>query len=143
MCLSLTKSNRVCIFHESLLVLALVLLCTLALTHFHGITIFVHIYHVLYHGIQVVQVQVSMVLPSPPTFLTVVLLLQDFRVTKSASIACLQCAKTLNLSPIFPVLAKYENQFSELLEDLPDADEPVWILGECYNVKTSKTCHEL
>uniref|UniRef100_A0A673LKD8 Cysteine protease n=1 Tax=Sinocyclocheilus rhinocerous TaxID=307959 RepID=A0A673LKD8_9TELE len=31
------------------------------------------------------------------------------------------------------VLAKYENQinlFSEFLEDLPDVDEPVWILGK-------------
>uniref|UniRef100_A0A8C7L5I9 Cysteine protease n=1 Tax=Oncorhynchus kisutch TaxID=8019 RepID=A0A8C7L5I9_ONCKI len=40
------------------------------------------------------------------------------------------------------VLAKYENQinvFSEFLEDLPDTDEPVWVLGECYNVKTEKT----
>uniref|UniRef100_A0A674CIF8 Cysteine protease n=1 Tax=Salmo trutta TaxID=8032 RepID=A0A674CIF8_SALTR len=50
------------------------------------------------------------------------------------------------MSPIFPclvsVLAKYENQinvFSEFLEDLPDTDEPVWVLGECYNVKTEKT----
>uniref|UniRef100_A0A6Q2YAZ8 Cysteine protease n=1 Tax=Esox lucius TaxID=8010 RepID=A0A6Q2YAZ8_ESOLU len=25
------------------------------------------------------------------------------------------------------------------LEDLPDTDEPVWILGECYNAKTEKT----
>uniref|UniRef100_A0A8C8G3N6 Cysteine protease n=1 Tax=Oncorhynchus tshawytscha TaxID=74940 RepID=A0A8C8G3N6_ONCTS len=36
----------------------------------------------------------------------------------------------------------YENQinvFSEFLEDLPDTDEPVWVLGECYNVKTEKT----
>ncbi|CAM4672590.1 unnamed protein product [Leuciscus chuanchicus] len=37
------------------------------------------------------------------------------------------------------VLAKYENQFSEYLEELPEADEPVWILGECYNVKTKKS----
>uniref|UniRef100_A0AAR2J7U3 Cysteine protease n=1 Tax=Pygocentrus nattereri TaxID=42514 RepID=A0AAR2J7U3_PYGNA len=40
------------------------------------------------------------------------------------------------------VLAKYENQinvFSEYLEDLPDTDEPVWILGECYDVKTGKS----
>uniref|UniRef100_A0A673ZDQ0 Cysteine protease n=1 Tax=Salmo trutta TaxID=8032 RepID=A0A673ZDQ0_SALTR len=40
------------------------------------------------------------------------------------------------------VLAKYENQinvFSEFLEDLPDTDEPVWVLGECYNAKTEKT----
>ncbi|XP_052444707.1 cysteine protease ATG4A-like isoform X2 [Carassius gibelio] len=39
------------------------------------------------------------------------------------------------------VLAKYENQinaFSEFLEDLPDVDEPVWILGACYNLKTKK-----
>uniref|UniRef100_A0A8C8G3I1 Cysteine protease n=1 Tax=Oncorhynchus tshawytscha TaxID=74940 RepID=A0A8C8G3I1_ONCTS len=36
----------------------------------------------------------------------------------------------------------YENQinvFSEFLEDLPDTDEPVWVLGECYNVKTGGT----
>uniref|UniRef100_A0A671PM16 Cysteine protease n=1 Tax=Sinocyclocheilus anshuiensis TaxID=1608454 RepID=A0A671PM16_9TELE len=36
------------------------------------------------------------------------------------------------------VLAKYENQinlFSEFLEDLPDVDEPVWILGACYDLK--------
>uniref|UniRef100_A0A8C1DNK6 Cysteine protease n=2 Tax=Cyprinus carpio TaxID=7962 RepID=A0A8C1DNK6_CYPCA len=40
------------------------------------------------------------------------------------------------------VLAKYENQinaFSEFLEDLPDVDEPVWILGARYDLKTSKT----
>ncbi|XP_062867225.1 cysteine protease ATG4A isoform X2 [Trichomycterus rosablanca] len=40
------------------------------------------------------------------------------------------------------VLAKYENQinvFSEFLEDLPDTDEPVWILGQCYSVKTEKS----
>ncbi|KAK3524493.1 hypothetical protein QTP70_029280 [Hemibagrus guttatus] len=40
------------------------------------------------------------------------------------------------------VLAKYENQinvFSEFLEDLPDTEEPVWILGESYNVKTKKS----
>ncbi|KAI5624671.1 cysteine protease ATG4A [Silurus asotus] len=40
------------------------------------------------------------------------------------------------------VLAKYENQinvFSEFLEDLPDTDDPVWILGESYNVKTEKS----
>ncbi|XP_051536144.1 cysteine protease ATG4A-like isoform X1 [Myxocyprinus asiaticus] len=40
------------------------------------------------------------------------------------------------------VLAKYENQinvFSEFLEDLPDTDEPVWILGACYDVKTNKS----
>ena len=39
------------------------------------------------------------------------------------------------------VLAKYENQinvFSEFLEDLPDTDEPVWVLGECYSVKTGR-----
>ncbi|XP_059397617.1 cysteine protease ATG4A-like [Carassius carassius] len=39
------------------------------------------------------------------------------------------------------VLAKYENQinvFSEFLEDLPDVDEPVWILGACYDLKTKK-----
>ncbi|XP_076835600.1 cysteine protease ATG4A [Brachyhypopomus gauderio] len=39
------------------------------------------------------------------------------------------------------VLATYENQinvFSEFL-DLPDTDEPVWILGESYNVKTEKS----
>lgn len=39
------------------------------------------------------------------------------------------------------VLATYENQInvlSEFLEeDFPDTDEPVWILGACYN-KTSK-----
>uniref|UniRef100_A0AAR2LCF5 Cysteine protease n=1 Tax=Pygocentrus nattereri TaxID=42514 RepID=A0AAR2LCF5_PYGNA len=42
----------------------------------------------------------------------------------------------------FKFLAKYENQinvFSEYLEDLPDTDEPVWILGECYDVKTGKS----
>uniref|UniRef100_A0A672QRT3 Cysteine protease n=1 Tax=Sinocyclocheilus grahami TaxID=75366 RepID=A0A672QRT3_SINGR len=36
------------------------------------------------------------------------------------------------------VLAKYENQvnvFSEFLEALPDVDEPVWILGACYDLK--------
>lgn len=69
--------------------------------------------------------------------MVLLLLHQDFRKTESASNACWQCVATL----IFPVLAKYENQFSEYLEELPDADEPVWILGECYNVKTSKTCH--
>uniref|UniRef100_A0A8B9L344 Cysteine protease n=1 Tax=Astyanax mexicanus TaxID=7994 RepID=A0A8B9L344_ASTMX len=40
------------------------------------------------------------------------------------------------------VLAKYENQinvFSEFLEDIPDTDEPVWILGAYYNVKTEKS----
>uniref|UniRef100_A0A673GE27 Cysteine protease n=1 Tax=Sinocyclocheilus rhinocerous TaxID=307959 RepID=A0A673GE27_9TELE len=40
------------------------------------------------------------------------------------------------------VLAKYENQinvFSEFLEDLPDVDEPVWILGACYDLKTKKS----
>ncbi|KAL4648226.1 cysteine protease ATG4A isoform X1 [Arapaima gigas] len=40
------------------------------------------------------------------------------------------------------VLAKYENQinvFSELLEDLPDTDEPLWILGQHYNVRTEKS----
>ncbi|TRY60035.1 hypothetical protein DNTS_010082, partial [Danionella cerebrum] len=40
------------------------------------------------------------------------------------------------------VLAKYENQFnafSDYLEDLPETDEPVWILGACYNVKTRGT----
>uniref|UniRef100_A0A671T1C9 Cysteine protease n=1 Tax=Sinocyclocheilus anshuiensis TaxID=1608454 RepID=A0A671T1C9_9TELE len=39
-------------------------------------------------------------------------------------------------------LAKYENQinvFSEFLEDLPDVDEPVWILGACYDLKTKKS----
>ncbi|XP_048858500.1 cysteine protease ATG4A isoform X2 [Brienomyrus brachyistius] len=39
------------------------------------------------------------------------------------------------------ILAKYENQinvFTELLEDLPDTDEPVWILGERYSIKTEK-----
>ncbi|KAK1788022.1 hypothetical protein P4O66_016496, partial [Electrophorus voltai] len=47
-----------------------------------------------------------------------------------------------NPSSFVPVLAKYENQinvFSEFLEDLPDTNEPVWILGECYNVKTEKS----
>ncbi len=50
------------------------------------------------------------------------------------------------MSPIIPVLAKYENQinaFSEFLEDLPDVDEPVWILGECYDLKTSKRGHNV
>ncbi|XP_076131237.1 cysteine protease ATG4A isoform X1 [Alosa pseudoharengus] len=40
------------------------------------------------------------------------------------------------------VLAKYENQinvFSDYLEELPDSDEPVWILGERYNIKTEKS----
>ncbi|XP_073680759.1 cysteine protease ATG4A [Garra rufa] len=40
------------------------------------------------------------------------------------------------------VLAKYENQinvFSEFLEDFPDVDEPVWLLGSCYNLKTEKS----
>ncbi|XP_060792557.1 cysteine protease ATG4A [Neoarius graeffei] len=40
------------------------------------------------------------------------------------------------------VLAKYENQisvFSEFLEDLPDTEELVWILGQSYNVKTEKS----
>ncbi|KAM6970739.1 cysteine protease ATG4A [Aplochiton taeniatus] len=40
------------------------------------------------------------------------------------------------------VLATYENQinvFSEFLEDLPESDEPVWILGRSYNVKTKKS----
>lgn len=49
-----------------------------------------------------------------------------------------------NMSPIIPVLAKYENQinaFSDFLEDLPEVDEPVWILGACYDLKTSKTDH--
>uniref|UniRef100_A0A8C2IAN9 Cysteine protease n=1 Tax=Cyprinus carpio TaxID=7962 RepID=A0A8C2IAN9_CYPCA len=44
------------------------------------------------------------------------------------------------------VLAKYENQinaFSEFLEDLPDVDEPVWILGARYDLKTSKTGHNV
>ncbi|GAA6065346.1 cysteine protease ATG4A isoform X1, partial [Tachysurus ichikawai] len=39
-------------------------------------------------------------------------------------------------------LAKYENQinvFSEFLEDLPDTEGPVWLLGESYNVKTEKS----
>ncbi len=46
------------------------------------------------------------------------------------------------MSPIIPHLAKYENQinvFSEFLEDLED--EPVWILGVCYDLKTSKRGH--
>ncbi|KAK2873138.1 hypothetical protein QQF64_017117 [Cirrhinus molitorella] len=40
------------------------------------------------------------------------------------------------------VLAKYENQinvFSDFLEDFPDVDEPVWILGACYDLKTKKS----
>uniref|UniRef100_A0A8C1W7R3 Cysteine protease n=1 Tax=Cyprinus carpio TaxID=7962 RepID=A0A8C1W7R3_CYPCA len=40
------------------------------------------------------------------------------------------------------VLAKYENQinaFSDFLEDLPEVDEPVWILGACYDLKTKKS----
>ncbi|KTG38659.1 hypothetical protein cypCar_00003879, partial [Cyprinus carpio] len=40
------------------------------------------------------------------------------------------------------VLAKYENQinaFSDFLEDLPEVDEPVWILGACYDLKTRGT----
>uniref|UniRef100_A0A4W3JCB5 Cysteine protease n=1 Tax=Callorhinchus milii TaxID=7868 RepID=A0A4W3JCB5_CALMI len=39
------------------------------------------------------------------------------------------------------VLAKCENQipgFSELLEDFPETDEPAWILGKCYHLKTEK-----
>uniref|UniRef100_A0A8C1IC50 Cysteine protease n=1 Tax=Cyprinus carpio TaxID=7962 RepID=A0A8C1IC50_CYPCA len=39
-------------------------------------------------------------------------------------------------------LAKYENQinaFSDFLEDLPEVDEPVWILGACYDLKTKKS----
>uniref|UniRef100_A0A8C1W7Y5 Cysteine protease n=1 Tax=Cyprinus carpio TaxID=7962 RepID=A0A8C1W7Y5_CYPCA len=47
-----------------------------------------------------------------------------------------------NVSPIIPVLAKYENQinaFSDFLEDLPEVDEPVWILGACYDLKTKKS----
>ncbi|XP_046898877.1 cysteine protease ATG4A [Hypomesus transpacificus] len=39
------------------------------------------------------------------------------------------------------VFAKYENQinvFSEFLEDLPDTEEPVWVLGKSYNVKTER-----
>uniref|UniRef100_A0A8C2HW54 Cysteine protease n=1 Tax=Cyprinus carpio TaxID=7962 RepID=A0A8C2HW54_CYPCA len=46
------------------------------------------------------------------------------------------------MSPIIPVLAKYENQinaFSDFLEDLPEVDEPVWILGACYDLKTKKS----
>uniref|UniRef100_A0A4W3JNZ8 Cysteine protease n=1 Tax=Callorhinchus milii TaxID=7868 RepID=A0A4W3JNZ8_CALMI len=38
-------------------------------------------------------------------------------------------------------LAKCENQipgFSELLEDFPETDEPAWILGKCYHLKTEK-----
>uniref|UniRef100_A0A8C1R6F5 Cysteine protease n=1 Tax=Cyprinus carpio TaxID=7962 RepID=A0A8C1R6F5_CYPCA len=31
------------------------------------------------------------------------------------------------------------NAFSEFLEDLPDVDEPVWILGACYDLKTKKS----
>lgn len=44
----------------------------------------------------------------------------------------------LSLSSLV-VLAKYENQinvFSDYLEELPDSDEPVWILGKRYNIKT-------
>nr|XP_015206981.1 PREDICTED: cysteine protease ATG4A [Lepisosteus oculatus] len=40
------------------------------------------------------------------------------------------------------VLAKYENQinvFSDLLEDLPDTKEPVWILGKDYDIRTEKS----
>ncbi|XP_028839405.1 cysteine protease ATG4A isoform X4 [Denticeps clupeoides] len=40
------------------------------------------------------------------------------------------------------VLAKYENQinvFSDFLDELPDSAEPVWILGQCYDVKTEKS----
>ncbi|KAM9451563.1 cysteine protease ATG4A isoform 1-T1 [Clarias gariepinus] len=40
------------------------------------------------------------------------------------------------------VLAQYENQinvFSEFLEDLPDSEEPVWVLGQSYNSKTEKS----
>uniref|UniRef100_A0A8C7KU96 Cysteine protease n=1 Tax=Oncorhynchus kisutch TaxID=8019 RepID=A0A8C7KU96_ONCKI len=43
---------------------------------------------------------------------------------------------------VYELYELYENQinvFSEFLEDLPDTDEPVWVLGECYNVKTEKT----
>ncbi|XP_063058533.1 cysteine protease ATG4A [Engraulis encrasicolus] len=40
------------------------------------------------------------------------------------------------------VLAKYENQisaFSDYLEELPDSDDPLWMLGKCYNVRTDKS----
>ncbi|XP_055037157.2 cysteine protease ATG4A isoform X1 [Misgurnus anguillicaudatus] len=42
-------------------------------------------------------------------------------------------------SHMISVLAKYENNIVfEYLEDLPESDEPVWILGVCYNTKTKK-----
>lgn len=50
--------------------------------------------------------------------------------------------KSINV--FVPVLAKYENQinvFSEFLEDLPDTEELVWILGHSYNVKTGNNTH--
>ncbi|XP_041050643.1 cysteine protease ATG4A isoform X1 [Carcharodon carcharias] len=40
------------------------------------------------------------------------------------------------------VLAKCENQipgFSELLEDFPDTEEPTWILGKQYHLKTERS----
>uniref|UniRef100_A0A8C9VSY0 Cysteine protease n=1 Tax=Scleropages formosus TaxID=113540 RepID=A0A8C9VSY0_SCLFO len=40
------------------------------------------------------------------------------------------------------VLAKYENQinvFSELLDELPDTEEPLWILGQRYDVRAEKS----
>uniref|UniRef100_A0A8C1NGH6 Cysteine protease n=1 Tax=Cyprinus carpio TaxID=7962 RepID=A0A8C1NGH6_CYPCA len=52
------------------------------------------------------------------------------------------CMLALALIKHYHVLAKYENQinaFSEFLEDLPDVDEPVWILGACYDLKTKKS----
>uniref|UniRef100_A0A8C9T7C0 Cysteine protease n=1 Tax=Scleropages formosus TaxID=113540 RepID=A0A8C9T7C0_SCLFO len=39
-------------------------------------------------------------------------------------------------------LAKYENQinvFSELLDELPDTEEPLWILGQRYDVRAEKS----
>uniref|UniRef100_A0A8C1HMP3 Cysteine protease n=1 Tax=Cyprinus carpio carpio TaxID=630221 RepID=A0A8C1HMP3_CYPCA len=52
------------------------------------------------------------------------------------------CMLALALIKHYHVLAKYENQinaFSEFLEDLPDVDEPVWILGARYDLKTKKS----
>ncbi|KPP61099.1 cysteine protease ATG4A-like, partial [Scleropages formosus] len=40
------------------------------------------------------------------------------------------------------LLAKYENQinvFSELLDELPDTEEPLWILGQRYDVRAEKS----
>uniref|UniRef100_A0A4W3JF45 Cysteine protease n=1 Tax=Callorhinchus milii TaxID=7868 RepID=A0A4W3JF45_CALMI len=47
----------------------------------------------------------------------------------------------VHLFCVLQVLAKCENQipgFSELLEDFPETDEPAWILGKCYHLKTEK-----